>query len=166
MILDLKGIFADNGKEISVDTSLDMSEVDFAGGFPLKTPVKAKGRVFNRAGVVEIELSMEYDYSAPCDRCGADTVKHYGVELDKMLATSIEEEDSDTIITVPDMKLDVDELIFTEVFLSLPMKHLCSETCKGYCTSCGKNLNEGDCECDKSDGVDKRLAKLAELLKN
>ncbi len=166
MVLDLKSVFANEGKEISIDTSLDMSDTDFSGGFPLKTPVSVKGSVFNRAGVVEIKLQMNYDFCASCDRCGTETVKSYGVDLSKMLATSIEAEESDTIITVPDMKLDVDELVFTEVFLSLPTKHLCKETCKGFCFNCGKNLNEGDCDCNKSDGIDPRLAKLAELIDN
>ena len=121
MILDLKSVFANVGKEISIDYTLDMSDTDFSGGFPLKTPVIVKGKVFNRAGVVEIVLKMDYSFTAPCDRCGKETVRDYGVELDKMLASSIEGEESDTIITVPDMKLDVDELVFTEVFLSLPV---------------------------------------------
>ncbi len=163
MILDLKSIFANVGKEIPIDYSFDMSDTDFSGGYPLKAPVSVKGRVFNRAGVVEIELNMNYDFCAPCDRCGKDTVRNYGVEFNRMLATSIEGEESDTIITVPDMKLDVDELVFTEVFLSFPTKHLCSETCKGVCLKCGKNLNEGECEC-KSDDIDPRLAKLRDLL--
>ncbi|MBQ9354328.1 MAG: DUF177 domain-containing protein [Clostridia bacterium] len=165
MILDLKSVFANVGKEVSIDYAFDMSDTDFSGGYPLKTPVSVKGRVFNRAGVVEIELDMNYDFFAPCDRCGVDTVKNYSVKLAKMLATSIEGEDSDTIITVPDMMLDVDELVFTEVFLSLPTKHLCKETCKGYCFECGKNLNEGECNC-KSESIDPRLAKLAELIDN
>lgn len=165
MILDLKSIFANVGKEILIDYSLDMSDTDFSGGYPLKTPVSVKGKVYNRAGVVELFLSMNYDFDAPCDRCGTQTVRNHGVELERMLATSIEGEESDTIITVPDMKLDVDELVFTEVFLSLPTKHLCKETCRGYCFNCGKNLNEGDCSC-KSDDVDPRLAKLKDLLNN
>ncbi len=165
MVLDLKSVFANVGKEITVDYSLDMSDTDFSGGFPLKTPVKVNGKVFNRAGVVELSLLMNYTFDAPCDRCGTDTVRNHSIELNKMLATSIEGEESDTIITVPDMSLDVDELVFTEVFLSLPTKHLCIETCKGICLMCGKNLNEGECDC-KSDDIDPRLAKLKELLDN
>ena len=165
MVLDLKSVFANAGKEILIDYALDMSDTDYSGGYPLKTPVSVKGKVFNRAGVVEISLNMNYDFDAPCDRCGTPTVRNYGVEFNRMLATSIEGEDSDTIITVPDMTLDVDELVFTEVFLSLPRKHLCSETCKGFCFNCGKNLNEGNCDC-KTDVADSRLSKLKELLDN
>ena len=80
-----------------------------------------------------------------------------------MLATAIERQESDTIITVPDMKLDVDEFVYSEVILDLPSKHLCEPDCKGICPNCGKNLNKGECGCETHE-VDPRLAKLMELL--
>ena len=106
----------------------------------------------------------ECEYTAPCDRCGLITAAKHTVLVEKSLASSIEGEESDTILLVPDMKLDLDELIYTEVMLSLPMKHLCSENCKGICSKCGKNLNEGKCDCPEKE-IDPRLAALAELLK-
>lgn len=163
MVLDLKGIFACEGRSLPIDCSLDMSDVDYSGLFPLKKPIIAKGSVFNKASVVTLNLKIDFEYDAPCDRCGKETVRSYNVIIDKSLATSIEGEDSDTIITVPDMKLDVDELIFTEVILGLPTKHLCTETCKGICFKCGKDLNEGDCDCTKKE-IDPRLKALADLL--
>ena len=36
------------------------------------------------------------------------------------------------------------------VMLDLPAQPLCSEQCQGLCPQCGKNLNEGACDCDKS----------------
>lgn len=163
MILDLKSIFAESGKSLPIDCVLDMSEVDHSGLFPLKKPVTAKGSVFNKASVVSLKLQIDFEYDAPCDRCGRDTARVHSVLVDKSLAPSIEGEDSDTIITVPGMKLDVDELIFSEVILGLPTKHLCTETCKGICVKCGKDLNEGDCGCNKKE-IDPRLQALADLL--
>ena len=165
MVLDLKRIFAVEGSEIVIDHTLDMSDVDWAGSYPLKDPVIIKGFVQNRSGVVQLKLDMAYTFSSLCDRCGDDAVTDYNVEFDKLLAVSIEGEDSDTIITVPDMKLDIDELVFAEIILSLPSKHLCKEDCKGICPKCGKNLNKGACECPDKE-IDPRLAKLAELLNN
>lgn len=165
MILDLKSIFANEGKTLNIEHSIDMSDVEFSGSYPLVSPVKAKGSISNRAGVVLLKLDMEYEFSAPCDRCGTDTSRKHTLTLERVLATSIEGEESDTIITVPDMKFDVDELIFSEVYLSLPTKHLCSETCKGYCFKCGKNLNEGSCDCESGGKeIDPRLSKLYDLL--
>ncbi len=165
MILDLKSTFAVEGSAKQIDYEFDMSDIEFSGVFPLKTPISVKGTVSNSAGVVALVLNIEYVYSAPCDRCGEFAERGHNVKLDKMLAVSIEGEDSDTIITVPDMKLDVDGLVYSEVILDVPSKHLCNEECKGICSVCGKNLNKENCTC-KSKEIDPRLAKLAELLNN
>ena len=69
------------------------------------------------------------------------------------------------MILLQDYKLDMDELIYTEVVLAMPNKHLCSEDCKGICQECGKNLNDGPCDCATKTG-DPRLAALSKLLEN
>ena len=165
MILDLKRIFATDNSVLEIDHTLDMSEVDFFGNYPLKTPVIIKGSVSNRASVVSLNLNIEYTFAAPCDRCGVFAQHNHTVIVDKLLATAIERQESDTIITVPDMKLDVDEFVYSEVILDLPSKHLCNDDCKGICFKCGKNLNEGECGCSTKE-IDPRLAKLMELLDN
>ena len=165
MILDLKRIFATDNSVLEIEHTLDMSDVDFFGNYPLKTPVKITGSVFNKASVVSLKLTIEYVFAADCDRCGVFAQHNHTVQVDKLLATAIERQESDTIITVPDMKLDVDEFVYSEVILDLPSKHLCREDCKGICFKCGKNLNEGECGCSTKE-VDPRLAKLMELLDN
>ncbi len=165
MILDLKRIFATENSVLEIEHSLDMSDVDFFGNYPLKTPIKITGSVSNKASVVSLKLTIEYIFAADCDRCGVFAQHNHTVYVDKLLATAIERQESDTIITVPDMKLDVDEFVYSEVILDLPSKHLCKEDCKGICFKCGKNLNEGECGCETRE-VDPRLAKLMELLDN
>ena len=164
MIIDLKRIFVNENSTLPIEYSLDLSDVEHSGSFPLKKPVLFNGTVSNKAGLVRFEATVNYIYEAPCDRCGVDTAKPVTVLVDKSLATAIEGEDSDTILLVPDMKLDIDEFLYTEVVISLPMKHLCSEDCKGICSKCGKNLNEGKCDCPEKE-IDPRLAVLADLLK-
>lgn len=163
MIVDLKYIFATDTASLQINHQMDLSSLSVYGLFPLKKPVNVTGKVYNRASVVCLELCITYTYEAGCDRCGIDTVRDFSVTVDKSLAVSIEAEESDTIITVPDMKLDVDELVYSEVVLSLPVKFLCKEECRGLCELCGKNLNDGECNCRRKE-IDPRLAKLAELL--
>jgi len=43
--------------------------------------------------------------------------------------------------------LDLAVVAAEQVQLSVPMKPLCRESCRGFCPRCGKNLNEGLCEC-------------------
>lgn len=164
MVIDLKKIFVNDNSSLPIEYELDMSSVDFRGVVPLKTPVKFSGTVSNKASLVALQADISYAYTAPCDRCGLETAEEVKVKIDKALAASIEGEESESIILVPDMKLDLDELIYSEVVLSIPTKHLCNENCKGICSKCGKNLNEGKCGCPEKE-IDPRMQALADLLK-
>lgn len=165
MIIDLKRIFVNENSALPVEYSLDLSETEHSGNFPLKKPAKLKGTISNKAGLIRFVAEINYVYDAPCDRCGVQAQESVTIKIDKSLATSIEGEDSDTILLVPDMKLDIDEFLYTEVVVSLPLKHLCDKNCKGICLKCGKNLNEGECNCDFRE-IDPRLQALADLLNN
>ena len=37
-----------------------------------------------------------------------------------------------------------------QILLALPPAPLCREDCKGLCPTCGKDLNEGECGCDRT----------------
>lgn len=164
MILDLKKLFITENYTLPIDYSVDLSQTEHMGEYPLKKPVAVTGKVTNRAGLVTLSLSMMYVFSAPCDRCGLPTETVERIELEKSLAPEIVGTDNDEIILVEDLKLDLDELVYTEVIISLPMKHLCREDCKGICPSCGKNLNDTECNCETKQ-IDPRLQALADLLK-
>jgi uncharacterized protein len=59
--------------------------------------------------------------------------------------------------------IDMDEAIRQYGTLATPMKPLCKPECAGICPSCGKNLNEGRCDC-RTDETDTRLTELKKLL--
>lgn len=164
MIIDLKQVFVNDNFTLPLKYALDLSHIEYMGEYPLKKPVEIAGEIVNKASVVRLEAEISFEFDASCDRCGARTAKMHTLKVSKSLATSIEGEDSDTIVTVPDMKFNLDEFLYAEVITNLPMKHLCSESCKGLCLKCGKNLNEGECGCQRKE-IDPRLSALADLLK-
>ena len=164
MIIDLKQVFVNDNFTLPLKYALDLSHIEYMGEYPLKKPVEIAGEIVNKASVVRLEAEISFEFDASCDRCGARTAKTHTLKVSKSLATSIEGEDSDTIVTVPDMKFNLDEFLYAEVITNLPMKHLCSECCKGLCLKCGKNLNEGECGCQRKE-IDPRLSALADLLK-
>jgi uncharacterized protein len=63
-----------------------------------------------------------------------------------------------------DQTLDLAEAVREQFYLALPMRPLCREDCKGLCSRCGTNLNQGTCACDVR-WEDPRLAGLRTLLK-
>ena len=50
-----------------------------------------------------------------------------------------------------DHVIDLEPLLSAGLLLELPLKPLCSPECKGLCFTCGANLNEGPCGCDRRD---------------
>jgi uncharacterized protein len=45
--------------------------------------------------------------------------------------------------------IDVDPVVREQIVLALPPYPVCGEGCKGLCSVCGANLNEGECGCDR-----------------
>ena len=75
---------------------------------------------------------------------------------------ALESGENDAFLEVPNMRLNLDELVEEDVNLALPTKYLCNDECKGLCPMCGRNLNEGQCDCKAP--VDPRMEALLKLL--
>jgi uncharacterized protein len=73
----------------------------------------------------------------------------------------IEEDDLSTAFYEND-EIDLGQLMREQFYLSVPMKPLCQDDCRGLCPVCGTNLNRGTCEC-KQGWDDPRLAVLRNL---
>jgi uncharacterized protein len=43
--------------------------------------------------------------------------------------------------------LEVEDVVREQLLLAVPIKIVCREECKGLCPHCGKNLNQGSCDC-------------------
>ena len=163
MVLDLKGFFNGGNRELKIDIEFDFSKEEYGGEFIFPTPVSVVGKVYNKADVTYIDLLCKVRVEKSCDRCGVLSVKDLTVNINRVAVNQLEGEEDYEILLIPDEKLDLYELCFGEILLSLPMKHLCSEDCKGICLSCGKNLNDGPCGC-VTKSIDPRLEVLAKLL--
>lgn len=151
MILDLKGVFECEDYSRDYSYKLDFSAYENElGEFPFKDPVNVSAEVRNRAGVVSLHVDADAVYSTECDRCCEPLSEKLRVSFDNVLAREADSEgDNGDIIVVSGDGFDLDELVSTNLILNIPMKHLCSESCKGLCPVCGKNLNKGSCNCEK-----------------
>ena len=58
--------------------------------------------------------------------------------------------------------IDIGDFVRDTILLSIPMKPVCRETCRGLCSVCGKNLNYGECGC-KRERFDHRFEELTGL---
>ena len=169
MILDMLPILSGSSQQIDFDfiftpdaeslLATVYSDVDFT------EPIIVTGYVKNMAGYMVLSADVKVTYHTMCARCAEPVSSILEISFEKDIASSGEvSEDNDDYIIIEDKKLDLLPPVEEEIMLEMPSRTLCKEDCLGLCQKCGKNLNEGDCSCEKKE-VDPRLAILKTLLK-
>ncbi|HVM35758.1 MAG TPA: DUF177 domain-containing protein [Actinomycetota bacterium] len=98
-----------------------------------------------------------------CARCLKDFGGEVRAELCELFAPPGREVSSDAdVYEVQGAEIDVEPALRDAVTLSLPLRPLCRDDCKGICAGCGTDLNAGVCQC-VDDDVDPRWAQLDAL---
>ena len=120
------------------------------------------GEKVNTAGTLNLRGKLKADVVFICDRCGCEYERHMEIPVDARLAADESDEDDPETYPLDGDWLDVSDVLETSFILTTDQKSLCSEDCAGLCSTCGKNLNDGPCDCKKE--IDPRLAVLAQLL--
>ena len=163
MLLSLKDIFVNDGMKSEYKYDLSLADIELAGIYPFKSDVKVNAVIENKTGLVTIEIDVDYLYCRPCDRCFVEVETSMSEHYSHRLVESLEGDYNDEYIEATDYKLDLSELVTTDIILNLPSKYLCKGDCQGLCQKCGHNLNLGECDCDKRE-IDPRLEALKQLL--
>ena len=164
MLLDLSKIIACPGASVSFSTSLDLSDLRYGNSYPVSEPVSAEGSVRNTAGVLVMTGVIHTTIHGVCDRCASDFTSNVEFPLDVVLVAELsnEENEDEWVFPLEGDSADLDDIVRTVFVLNLDSKLLCKEDCKGLCHRCGKNLNDGPCNCQKE--LDPRFAALKQLL--
>lgn len=164
MLLNLSKIIDCPGV-VPFETALDLSDLSFGGCCPAQEPVVAKGTVKNSAGVLLMHGTVETTLHGVCDRCAKPFLREVSYPLEAVLVKELEnEEDADAwVFLLENDCADLDDIVRTAFVLNMDSRLLCREDCKGLCFRCGKDLNEGPCDCQPE--ADPRLAVLKQLLK-
>lgn len=108
-----------------------------------------------------------------CNRCLEPFDEAVSFDLEEQFRPKIDlqtgavlpqEEDADEATQISEQNiLDLSEVMRQELLISLPAAATCRDDCAGLCPHCGKNLNEGACDCS-DDTLDPRWASLRDLL--
>ena len=65
MLLELKKVFLNENESLNAEYEIDLSDLDFNGCLPFKTPVRVRADAVNRAGVVGLAVTAKFEYTAP-----------------------------------------------------------------------------------------------------
>lgn len=100
------------------------------------SPIKIRAVISKITNAVTADLSLKASMQMDCSRC----LNKFEVNFEKKLRLTYSVDKSESVI---DLSPDIREAIIFDY----PIKPLCSPDCKGLCLKCGKNLNEGVCDC-------------------
>ena len=164
MLLGLSKIIDCPGASLPFNVSVDLSDLCYGISYPVTEPVVASGTVRNTAGVLMMEGDLTTTIHALCDRCASpfDREIHFPIAVVLVTELADEENEDEWVFPLEGDSADLDDIVRTVFVLNLDSKLLCKEDCRGLCPRCGKNLNDGPCNCQKE--LDPRFAALKQLL--
>jgi uncharacterized protein len=144
------------------DFPIGLEESEFS--FPEE--VHVSGEIKNAGGYIPLTATCSLTVEGVCARCLKPVSEKMEIEFRRTVAASLEAEDEDDeYLLVTEDCIEIGEPISDETVLSLPLRLLCSEDCKGLCQKCGADLNHGKCNCPEHE-PDPRWAALKKLFDN
>ena len=154
-----------NVREYDINESADVL------GIGVSTLIKGKVKFTRTNRGILVQGNVRTKVPAECSRClktfdcslTVNIEEEFFPVLDVNTGVPIETPGEPGSFTIDEHHiLDLSEAIRQNALLAVPMKPLCRKDCAGLCSRCGKDLNEGQCECTQEQ-VDLRWSKLANL---
>ena len=132
--------------------------------FALREPVVVSGQLTAAGGDSYYWRGrLETSVGASCRRCLAPLVRPVEASVDALFTEDQQNDDPSVYLIPPKSRmLDLSAAVREELILAAPEYELCREDCRGLCPRCGKDLNEGPCDCGP-ETPDPRWAGLAAL---
>lgn len=159
MIINFSEIFSKREKRKEINCELHQGPIKFEGDVltPLED-ISIRGGIKAYEDILELNLDVHTVLEASCSRCLENFSFVVDTTVNEKFTNKSTNEDEDAILIEGD-SIDITEVVINNIISTLPIKRLCSESCKGLCHSCGINLNKSICNCENVE-VDSRLEVL------
>ena len=125
-------------------------------------PIKSALRAFRVGDMIEIDGDIATSVRLPCSRC----LRPFETPLKSRFALTYMRRATDVIndaeareveLNAEDMgivyfngeKINLKDAIQEQVVMEFPLRALCNQACMGLCSTCGADLNEDPCDCDR-----------------
>jgi uncharacterized protein len=162
-------------RKVRFDESFEPGKIDFSGeDLEQGSPLRAVGNAELLAGTdgeIRIQGSYTVQMLSECDRCLGraefaldetfDLFYRPMIEIAHEEEVAIDEGEAE-IGFYEGGGMQLEDVLRERVLLALPMQRVCRESCQGICPVCGKNRNDGACDC-KPTATDDRWGALRKL---
>ncbi len=135
-------------------------------------PITGRIRLVRVETNVLVTGTLRTTLKLPCTRCLEPVEAPVTVEIEETFVPVSDVSVGNPVVIADDVDratlideshiLDLTEVVRQNLFVSQPTHILCREDCKGLCSTCGHNLNEGRCDCQNTT-IDSRWSALLAL---
>ena len=150
------------GEEFTAEYDGAFPEIEFLGEryeFPSGVHVAAGWR-YDGEGII-VTGRFEAETPVTCARCLTDFTYTIGFKF----AEYYKKQPEEGMYAYQDEIIDLIPMLEDNVVVNLPTKLLCYEDCKGLCSQCGADLNQGRCNCGTELDESSPFSVLSEKLK-
>lgn len=163
-MLDLRDLALRTGDRFESSFPLEVSPLVLGGvSYQVLVPGNLSVTVERVAGGFLVDVELRARIYGPCARCLEEATVEVEAGQQEFVPTAEGGwQESALSAFVEDLMVDVDGIAREALVLALPGQVLCSDTCMGLCPQCGRNLNQGTCECGEHAG-DERWNKLRDF---
>jgi uncharacterized protein len=158
MKVDISDILAVNGASKEVGYKGEPPEREPTEGCFIDGDIAFSGTLTNNNGILHLDGSLDASCSSVCYRCLGEARTPLKLKIEEDFINSADAGQND-MYPYEGKILDISKALNDNIILNLPLKHLCSDQCKGLCSKCGGNLNEVQCGC-VDDMIDPRMEGL------
>ncbi|RJQ54269.1 MAG: DUF177 domain-containing protein [Actinobacteria bacterium] len=141
--VDISELLANPGTEKRFDALIRMEPLHRGEEeFPFKTHVEVDVRIESpKRGMLLVDGDASGMLGLVCSRCAEPFDHIMGVLLNETYCVPLRMQEDEECRAVEGHEIDLGPAVEQAFLLSLPMKILHDEDCKGLCPTCGVNLN-------------------------
>lgn len=134
-----------------------------------RSRVEVDARLEKTSRQLILRTSIHTEALFQCDRCLKDFNEPLNAEYSMVYIyqedeTGAYDPEEVSVISPDTVCIDLAEDVRQIILLSVPLKLLCGDTCKGLCPRCGCDLNTRTCSCTQEQITDPRWQGLKDLL--
>lgn len=162
-----------DGTPYTDDFSLELASAVLYYGqeYKLTAPLSVHVEAVRSGERIISSVSIETEIETPCSRCLEPARSKISSTLRWIFSVTKEDEEQgddweyDEMVLLDSWEehIELGDYIWETFVTALPVSVLCRDDCRGLCSNCGANLNNGSCNCHAEDG-DPRFSILKNLL--
>ncbi|MCK5130042.1 MAG: DUF177 domain-containing protein [Clostridiales bacterium] len=154
MKIDVTEALNKPGKSIDFNCTRELASIVISEDeFVFISPLVILGKLMYTGKDYIAKGNIAVEYSSKCNRCTKAISNSLNFDFYEEYS-KVEDEDYPDRYLFENNVIDLELMVLDNISLTMPMKHLCEEKCKGLCAICGGNMNDKDCNCIEQEKID------------